>query len=128
METPKLTRIDFIENGNKKRVSGFANTRIVNHGRWKQDGVPGKMLCLIEITIPELGVVINFTPAESFQDELLVSWLDAERQNDTFVFKTPRYDRTRPTMLKTKLSHLHKLLDDYPNDARQRLDGQGPLL
>jgi len=110
---PKTTPIDFIENGGKRRVRGYVRTRLVKHGFWAIDKVPGKVLCLIEIFIPGLAVELNFTPTESFEDELLHSWLDAERENDRFNFDRPAIELTRPNQLKKKITHLQKLLEDY---------------
>jgi len=109
----KTTPIDFIENGTKRRLPGLARTRLVKHGFWAIDKVRGKTLCLIEILIPELGIEVNFTPAESFKDDLLHSWLDAERQNDEFPFDDPAMNATRPSQLRKKIEHLQKLLGDY---------------
>lgn len=113
MKTSKTTPIDFIENGSKKRVEGFADTRLVKHGLWKLNGVPGKTLCLIQIAIPELKITLNFIPSESFQDELLCSWLDAERKNDDFIFEQPLLTNKRPSQLRKKIEHLRKVLEDY---------------
>lgn len=112
-KTTKTTPIDLIENGGKRRVNGFAKTRLVKHGFWAIDKVHGKTLCLIEIIIPELSIEVNFIPTESFEDELLHSWLDAERENDKFPFGKPALEPTRPSQLKKKVEHLQKLLEEY---------------
>ena len=113
IKATKITPIDFIENGREKRVNGFAKTRLVKHGFWAIDKVHGKTLCLVEIIIPELGIEVNFIPTELFEDELLHSWLDAERENDQFPFDNPTLANTRPSQLKKKIQHLQKLLDEY---------------
>lgn len=112
---PKPTPIDFIQNGVKKRVSGVARTRLVNHGKWALDKERGKHLCLIEIEIEEMGVVLNFTPADSFEDELLRSWLEAEKRNDNFPFRNPTRGATRPKQLLAKVTHLRGVLQEYDN-------------
>lgn len=119
MKPQKKTPIDFIENGGKRRVLGFAKTRLVKHGFWAIDKVSGKTLCLIEILIPELNIELNFTPTESFEDELLHSWLDAERENDRFPFSEPALGPTRPSQLNKKIEHLQELLDEYSKAYRQ---------
>jgi hypothetical protein len=113
METQKLTPIDFIDSGNKRRVQGLVGSRLIRHGRWQLDGVMGKALCLIEISIPSLSLKLNFIPSEEFQDELLTSWLDAERENDNFTFAKPVLGNKRPSQLKKKLEHLENVLGDY---------------
>lgn len=113
METRKLTPIDIIEDGAKRQVQGLIATRLVRHGKWRLNGVTGKALCLIEISIPSLNVKLNFTPSETFEDELLCSWLDAERQNDDYTFPQPILGNKRPSQLRLKIEHLAKVLADY---------------
>lgn len=110
---PQKTRVDFIENGKKKQADGLVTTRLVTHGAWKIDRSNGKTLCLVEVAIPKLGIVVNFTPSEAFEDELLKAWLDAEKANDNFVFPQPVLAFQRPSQLQKKTQHIHKVIEEY---------------
>lgn len=114
INTPmQITRI-YVTNGNKTRqMSGVATIDIVDTGLWREDNVFGKNLCRIIVKVPGLGIQLAFVPSEGFEQELLTSWLDAERHNDSFVFKNPRFKKQRPEQLAKKIKFVATIVDNY---------------
>ena len=94
------------------RYEGKIYTELVNNGIWRIDNSMGKTLCIVNIFIPELGVKISFVPADSFQDELIQNWLEAEKRNDNFKFKRPLREGKRPQCLYKKIMRIMKLLTE----------------
>ena len=100
------TKAFVTEDGRVRILDCTVRTLLTDNGKWKEDGGYGKTLCLIEITIPQLGIKFNFTPSDNFQDELITNWLEAEARNDEFIFKHPVRSKTRPVCLDKKVKRI----------------------
>lgn len=117
------TPIEICIDGRRNRVLGEVYTRTHNKGRWKIDNELGKTLCLIEIKIPSVtikgktieDVLINFTPSDAFQDDLIRTWMQAEIDNDNFRFKNPKLNATRPSMLRKKIGRIETMINKFKN-------------
>lgn len=108
------TRVDLIVNG-KRLVfrDGLVGIEMVDHGQWKIDDVPGKTLCRMVVRIPQKGIAIDFVPSHEFCERFIDGMLEAEHNNDTFIFENPKVDDTRPMQFESKLKRLAKVLKKW---------------
>lgn len=108
-----FTRVDLTIRGIKETLNGVVDIHFVSHGRWKIDGESGKTLCRIEVKIPSKGLTFNFIPSDDFCEELVAKMLQADLENDTYEYKNPKIDPTRPAQLVRKVERLSKILEKW---------------
>lgn len=108
-----FTRVDLTIKGMKETLNGVADVHLRPHGRWKIDEESGKTLCRIEVKIPSKGIAFNFIPSDDFCEELVDKMLQADLENDTYEYKNPKIDPTRPAQLGRKVERLLKILEKW---------------
>ncbi len=106
-------RIDLIVNGRKETLDGVVNIRTVDHAIWQIDKEPGKKLCLIEVSIPQKGITLNFPPSDDLYEALIDKMLGVEYQNNSFKYTNPVKGPRRPRQLEIKIQRLLKILNRW---------------
>lgn len=109
----EFTPVDLIVNGNKKELNGVVDSNIVHNRKWHIDEILGKDLCRIEVKIPQRGMSFNFIPPDDFYEGFIDKLLEAEFNNDTFIFENPKVDPNRPAQLEIKIERIEKILEKW---------------
>lgn len=111
--------IDLVKDSITRRVSGQLNIQLVKHGIWEIDNIPGKQICLIELTVPSEGIHLNFPTTHNFCEAYLDEMLRAEWENDNFKFTKPIMGKHRPPELLPKIGRLTRILGKWKGRAKQ---------
>ena len=98
-------------------------------GEWKLDRVLGKSILTLTISHKNNGNSLKYSPTHDEVDMIMDKMLQAELENDCFVFPEPcKNGKQRVTQIYSKIERCRRVLDKWEKIAIERLGYKKPHL